>query len=130
MTPNTALRAYIHLIAWALRTAALRGLARGRVETAARVEELARQLPQPPAPPPAPDATQRATLHAFLVAGRLWDRYRDPLGSPGISAARRPDAMLIAATLGDEDVRWLAQQITLEFVDGPDQPPVSHEVYQ
>src|SRR5690606_34206022 len=112
ITPNTALRTYLHLIAWALRNAALRGFDATTREVAARVEELAQQLPQPATRPPPPSASE---ARASLLAGRLWDRYRDPLHAPDVSTSRRPDAMIIAATLDDEDVRWLAQQIILEF---------------
>lgn len=87
----------------------------------------ARLLPQPPTPP-APTPEQRAAGLASTLAGRLWDRYRDPAGDAHLSAHGRHMAILYAAVLDDETVRWLARLIQREHEDGPDAPPLSHDI--
>lgn len=96
---------------------------------AALVEEAARHIPRPPVPPPPTAPGQRATIRASVLASRLWDRYRDPANDACLTEHGRRMAVLYAAVLDDESVRWLAAQIRHEFADGPDQPPVSHEVF-
>lgn len=96
---------------------------------AATVRELAQQLPQPATPPAPTERETQAVMHASALAGRLWDRYRDPSGDLCLTQHGRRMAVLYAAVLDDESVRWLAAQIRYEFADGPDQPPVSHEVF-
>jgi hypothetical protein len=86
-------------------------------------EAAARLLPRPPLPP-----EQRATMHASDLAGWLWDRYRDPAGDPHSSAEGRLRAILYAAVLDEEDIDRLADLIIAEHADGPDAPPISHEV--
>lgn len=98
-----------------------------RAVLVALVEKAARHIPQPPAPP---WGGRRATAHGSLLAGRLWDRYRDPEGAPCLSDHGRRMAILYAAVLDDEAIRWLAAQIVHEFAECPDHPPVSHEVHQ
>lgn len=97
---------------------------------AALVEEAARHIPRPPVPSTPTEAEQRATMCASALAGRLWDRYRDPAGDPCLSEHGRRMAVLYAAVLDDESIRWLATQIGHEFAECPDKPPVSQEVYQ
>jgi hypothetical protein len=123
MNLATLLHSTIQIVAQALLNTAAR-------EIADRAKEFPQWLPQPPTPAPPPDATQRATMHASLAAGRLWDRYRNPASDPCLSEHGRHMAVLYAAVLDDEVIRWLVVQIRHEHEDGPDHPPVSHEVRQ
>jgi hypothetical protein len=86
------------------------------LSVAALVDSAARRLPQPLT---APDC-QRATMHASDLAAGLWDRYRNPQEGANI---------LWAAVLDADAIRWLAVQIQHEYQDGPEKPPVSHEVH-
>lgn len=91
--------------------------------------ELARRLPQPPAPPRL-TPEQRATMLASDLAARLWDRYRDPSGNRHHGTPHgRKMALLYAAVLDEETVAWLARQIQAEHAEGDDAPPLSHHVH-
>lgn len=88
------------------------------------VTVLARRLPQPPLPTPA----YLATVRAHALAGRLRTRHANPYDAPGLSAEGRRRAILYAAVLDEEDIDRLADLIIAEHADGPDAPPISHEV--